>query len=196
MNGNWERGLGRIPSLVAEVRGVKLEEMGSWGGGAGAGTVGQVPPWASPARSDSGLGPEHSPERNSLSWLLNFRLEQLPGLAEVGAALVTTAAAGPTPGSQQQQQQQQVTAQHREHVVGAVATREPPAHHRHHGRHAITLPPLAAAAVPGSSSSSTAQCYSVPPGARKPPFTYTELIEHALREKGELTVSGIYQWIS
>lgn len=31
---------------------------------------------------------------------------------------------------------------------------------------------------------------------RKPPFTYTELIEHALREKGELTVSGIYQWIS
>ncbi|XP_044727727.1 forkhead box protein N4-like [Chrysoperla carnea] len=33
-------------------------------------------------------------------------------------------------------------------------------------------------------------------GPRKPPFTYTELIEHALREKGELTVSGIYQWIS
>lgn len=33
-------------------------------------------------------------------------------------------------------------------------------------------------------------------GPRKPPFTYTELIEHALNEKGELTVSGIYQWIS
>ncbi|KAL1492249.1 hypothetical protein ABEB36_012727 [Hypothenemus hampei] len=31
---------------------------------------------------------------------------------------------------------------------------------------------------------------------RKPPFTYTELIEHALSEKGELTVSGIYNWIS
>lgn len=30
----------------------------------------------------------------------------------------------------------------------------------------------------------------------KPPFTYTKLIELALREKGELTVSGIYQWIS
>ncbi|KAF5294642.1 hypothetical protein FQA39_LY02774 [Lamprigera yunnana] len=33
-------------------------------------------------------------------------------------------------------------------------------------------------------------------GPKKPPFTYTELIEHALNEKGELTVSGIYQWIS
>ncbi|KOC64438.1 Forkhead transcription factor HCM1 [Habropoda laboriosa] len=33
-------------------------------------------------------------------------------------------------------------------------------------------------------------------GPKKPPFTYTELIEHALREKGELTVSAIYQWIS
>lgn len=33
-------------------------------------------------------------------------------------------------------------------------------------------------------------------GPKKPPFTYTELIEHALSEKGQLTVSGIYQWIS
>ncbi|GLG98489.1 Fork head domain transcription factor slp1 [Gryllus bimaculatus] len=33
-------------------------------------------------------------------------------------------------------------------------------------------------------------------GHKKPPFTYTELIEQALREKGELTVSGIYCWIS
>lgn len=36
----------------------------------------------------------------------------------------------------------------------------------------------------------------VPPAQKKPPYTYPELIEHALREKGELTVSGIYQWIS
>ncbi|XP_030752012.1 forkhead box protein O-like isoform X2 [Sitophilus oryzae] len=33
-------------------------------------------------------------------------------------------------------------------------------------------------------------------GPKKPPFTYTELIEHALSEKGELTVSGIYNWIT
>ncbi|XP_072746238.1 uncharacterized protein [Anoplolepis gracilipes] len=33
-------------------------------------------------------------------------------------------------------------------------------------------------------------------GPKKPPFTYTELIEHALQERGELTVSAIYQWIS
>lgn len=31
---------------------------------------------------------------------------------------------------------------------------------------------------------------------RKPPFTYTELIECALQEKGPLTVSEIYHWIS
>lgn len=31
---------------------------------------------------------------------------------------------------------------------------------------------------------------------KKPPYTYTELIELALREKGQLTVSGIYNWIS
>ena len=31
---------------------------------------------------------------------------------------------------------------------------------------------------------------------RKPPFTYTELIECALQEKGPLTVSEIYNWIS
>ncbi|CAG4983530.1 unnamed protein product [Colias eurytheme] len=35
-----------------------------------------------------------------------------------------------------------------------------------------------------------------PPVEKKPPYTYPELIERALREKGELTVSAIYQWIS
>ncbi|VVC86947.1 unnamed protein product [Leptidea sinapis] len=35
-----------------------------------------------------------------------------------------------------------------------------------------------------------------PTSAKKPPYTYPELIERALREKGELTVSAIYQWIS
>lgn len=29
----------------------------------------------------------------------------------------------------------------------------------------------------------------------KPGFTYTELIEKALKERGELTVSEIYKWI-
>ncbi|CAH1634997.1 unnamed protein product [Spodoptera littoralis] len=35
-----------------------------------------------------------------------------------------------------------------------------------------------------------------PPALKKPPYTYPELIEKALRENGELTVSAIYQWIS
>ncbi|XP_041972911.1 hepatocyte nuclear factor 3-beta-like [Aricia agestis] len=36
----------------------------------------------------------------------------------------------------------------------------------------------------------------VPDCSKKPPLTYPELIERALRDKGELTVSAIYQWIS
>jgi len=32
--------------------------------------------------------------------------------------------------------------------------------------------------------------------AVKPPYTYTELIEQALSEKGPLTVAEIYRWIS
>lgn len=41
----------------------------------------------------------------------------------------------------------------------------------------------------GGSSSSSAL-------AAKPPYTYTELIEQALSEKGPLTVAEIYRWIS
>lgn len=42
----------------------------------------------------------------------------------------------------------------------------------------------------GRSGSSTS------PPAVKPPYTYTELIEQALSEKGPLTVAEIYRWIS
>ena len=31
---------------------------------------------------------------------------------------------------------------------------------------------------------------------RKPPYTYTELITQALKDKEKLTVSGIYNWIT
>ena len=31
---------------------------------------------------------------------------------------------------------------------------------------------------------------------RKPPYTYTDLITQALKDKTALTVSGIYQWIT
>ncbi|XP_076300060.1 uncharacterized protein LOC143218630 isoform X2 [Lasioglossum baleicum] len=47
----------------------------------------------------------------------------------------------------------------------------------------------------GTTYQDTTRTYSYN-GPKKPPFTYTELIEHALRERGELTVSAIYQWIS
>ena len=35
-----------------------------------------------------------------------------------------------------------------------------------------------------------------PRSDRKPPYTYTDLITQALKDKTALTVSGIYQWIT
>lgn len=71
----------------------------------------------------------------------------------------------------------------------------------------VNVPNKGYATVPVIQTNQTTQPYQFvsnnPPtavakysGPRKPPFTYTELIEHALVEKRELTVSGIYQWIS
>ena len=37
---------------------------------------------------------------------------------------------------------------------------------------------------------------SQPRSDRKPPYTYTDLITQALKDKTALTVSGIYQWIT
>lgn len=170
LNGGWDTGGGRIPSLVAEVRGVKLEEMGAWGGGAcwSAGSVATP----SPHGSDSGLGSD-SPDRN-LSWLLNFKLDELPGLEADGSA--AAAAAGVACGAPG--------------VFAAVRRPE--------GIVQSAPPPLQRTGEDARQAAQVARPPRPPhpQGARKPPFTYTELIEHALREKGELTVSGIYQWIS
>ena len=46
----------------------------------------------------------------------------------------------------------------------------------------------------GQASSSSSSQSGI--SATKPPYTYTELIEQALSEKGPLTVAEIYRWIS
>ncbi|XP_046395156.1 uncharacterized protein LOC124162612 [Ischnura elegans] len=56
------------------------------------------------------------------------------------------------------------------------------------GMHASTSPLI--------SANSHANHHGCANALRKPPFTYTEMIEQALSESGELTVSGIYNWIS
>ncbi|KAK4008485.1 hypothetical protein OUZ56_013624 [Daphnia magna] len=48
----------------------------------------------------------------------------------------------------------------------------------------------------GSGGSAGRSGSSTSPPAVKPPYTYTELIEQALSEKGPLTVAEIYRWIS
>ncbi|XP_034240143.1 uncharacterized protein LOC117644641 [Thrips palmi] len=67
--------------------------------------------------------------------------------------------------------------------------------------------PKKAKAKPGSPKDDAATAPSAAPanphpqahrysGPGKPPFTYTELIELALKDKGKLTVKEIYQWIT
>lgn len=59
--------------------------------------------------------------------------------------------------------------------------------------HAATAAPTAPTAAALPTPHPTAHRYS---GPGKPPFTYTELIELALKDKGKLTVKEIYQWIT
>lgn len=95
VNGHWDTHTdsNTVPKIVAEMHNVKLDELqNTWVNEAGdafyvnTGMDTQDPPKlkadeftaASPGGSDSGLGSD-SPE-GSLSWLLNFKLDEIPGL--------------------------------------------------------------------------------------------------------------------
>lgn len=96
VNGYWDTNTdsNTVPKIVAEMHNVKLEDLqNTWVNEAGdtfylnTGMDTQQDPLkhkaeeftvASPGGSDSGLGSD-SPEGN-LSWLLNFKLDEIPGL--------------------------------------------------------------------------------------------------------------------
>ena len=62
---------------------------------------------------------------------------------------------------------------------------------------AVAAAAAAATSGSGSNGGSGVGCGgSACSPAVKPPYTYTELIEQALSEKGPLTVAEIYRWIS
>ncbi|CAD7090190.1 unnamed protein product [Hermetia illucens] len=114
-------------------------------------------------------------DRN-LSWLFNFKLDELPHLSpEVNR----TSQLSPTSKLHQQNE---------EHLQQQLRT----------GRKVDELIMETTADLDESEMSIAENVVveNTPKMPKKPPFTYTELIEYALEDRGELTVSGIYQWIS
>ncbi|XP_055603444.1 uncharacterized protein LOC129751763 isoform X2 [Uranotaenia lowii] len=138
--------------------------------------------------------PEDIEDKN-LSWLFNFKLEDLPHLSPeakrkqaprnsvpVGSASASSSTAGNvslTPAAAA------MGIQSLDHHPVEVAAEHP------------SLPVLIEEdEMSAVAENVTIENTSTTKVTKKPPFTYTELIEYALEDKGELTVSGIYQWIS
>ncbi|XP_035793491.1 uncharacterized protein LOC118467267 [Anopheles albimanus] len=135
--------------------------------------------------------PEAPEDCKNLSWLLNFKLDDLPNLSprsnrKQKAKLSASGATGPGDGA---------------NVAGTtvatgttaggvhVGTGGGGADQQHHVAVAIEEGDLNV----GENVTIESSGGKYP---KKPPFTYTELIEYALVVHGDLTVAAIYQWIS
>lgn len=112
-------------------------------------------------------------EDKNLSWLFNFKLDELPHLSpevshrsQAGAAPNSSVRTSSSSSSNSSSREASQKSQDRRNSV--------------------------------QDSSSTVADSMPEKVQKKPPFTYTELIEYALEDQAEsgLTVSGIYQWIS
>ncbi|XP_028133674.2 forkhead box protein O1-A-like isoform X2 [Diabrotica virgifera virgifera] len=114
----------------------------------------------SPRGSDSGI--ESDCTEGSLSWLLNYKIQELPPVPDATAT---------------------ETVNRNVNLIQDNYSIRPQ----------IVQVPTIVKPCDAKGNCSHSCRYS---GQKKPPFTYTELIEYALSVKGELTVSGIYQWIS
>ncbi|XP_065090469.1 forkhead box protein P1-B-like [Ochlerotatus camptorhynchus] len=139
----------------------------------GPGCVRRVPPAATPET------PEDIEDKN-LSWLFNFKLEDLPHLSPEAKRKQAPKNVGPTGGG---------TVGCSVHAAISQLESEPGLDQTT----AIEEDDMNVAENVTIENSTAAAAAKV---TKKPPFTYTELIEYALEDKGELTVSGIYQWIS
>ncbi|EAT38641.1 AAEL009489-PA [Aedes aegypti] len=131
--------------------------------------------------------PEDIEDKN-LSWLFNFKLEDLPHLSpEAKRKQAPKNGTGPSSGGPTATSTSTSTTALGVHLESDSGLDQTTAIEEDDMNVAenVTIENSAAAA-----SAATAKV------TKKPPFTYTELIEYALEDKGELTVSGIYQWIS
>ncbi|CAH1964823.1 unnamed protein product [Acanthoscelides obtectus] len=168
VNGCWDT-TNKIPNIVAEMRNVNAEDFNQLQNLPRFPSIDAEPrnfTSPSPRGSDSGI--ESDCTDGNLSWLLNYKIQELPPVPDASNA-ENIAPTFQTDSSTNGVQPQflQVPQQNNEIV----------------------------SQVKGDASRNSAQ-YCRYGGPKKPPFTYTELIEYALSEQRELTVSGIYQWIS
>jgi hypothetical protein len=125
-----------------------------------------------------------------LSWLFNFKLDEIANLSpEIKRKRTNTNHHQ----HQQQQQQQQVENQQPNYYNPSQQHQYDEANQQRSAKDPCIEDDLNVAENIVISNAPAPYSSHTP---KKPPFTYTELIEYALEDKGELTVSGIYQWIS
>ncbi|XP_024888684.1 forkhead box protein P1-like isoform X1 [Temnothorax curvispinosus] len=130
-------------------------------------------------------------ENGNLSWLLDFKLDSFIEAADDRSAMGLGAATKNNYCGEKGNKNKPNGRSHGSNYVNDVR--------RGHGSHensSVYRQDANQATYPTNGIDSRNFSSAPTNGPKKPPFTYTELIEHALRERGELTVSAIYQWIS
>ncbi|CRK98613.1 CLUMA_CG012021, isoform A [Clunio marinus] len=128
-------------------------------------------------------------EDKNLSWLFNFKLDDIANLSPEIKRKRTN-------NNQYQQQQASENHQQQTSFFNPNTTQKQQfddSNHQRSSKDPCIEDDLNVAENIIISNAPTSYSFHTP---KKPPFTYTELIEYALEDKGELTVSGIYQWIS
>ncbi|KAF5298579.1 hypothetical protein FQR65_LT09673 [Abscondita terminalis] len=190
LNGNWKTSI-QNPNTISKMHNVNIEELqaiqNTWDNklmksSQKLDTGSSITP--SPRSSDSGV--ESDCTDGNLSWLLNYRIHELPPVPDCAISDQHDA--------QINNKQDRSSNGKLNHVY--IAETIPNQYFEHQKINVSRI-------IPEKQNLSTKEDTLKPhgnscrySGPKKPPFTYTELIEHALNEKGELTVSGIYQWIS
>ncbi|XP_063908972.1 uncharacterized protein LOC135126770 isoform X3 [Zophobas morio] len=169
VNGCWDTS-NKIPNIVAEMHNIQTEEIKALQNTC---SFNDSRDFLNPSPRGSDSGIESDCTDGNLSWLLNYKIHELPPVPDASTeALNYHSAITGSP----------------EVIIRSTSSSE------------ILSSELSRLVANKTASlrdgiNGKAQSYRYA-GPKKPPFTYTELIEHALSEKGELTVSGIYQWIS
>ncbi|KAK9736921.1 Forkhead domain [Popillia japonica] len=201
LNGNWDTS-NKIPNIIAEMHNVNVEELQTLQNSNTCSNSKQIKlelndcATPSPLGSDSGI--EADCADGNLSWLLNYKIHELPPVPDCQPGDPPSYGNSCGNGGNQMQilkpdcKYSQIYATnndsskhnyYQQQVQNINITRQ----------EKQTTINNSCKIDDATKTQNHAYRYT---GPKKPPFTYTELIEHALNEKGELTVSGIYQWIS
>ncbi|XP_057660848.1 forkhead box protein A2-B-like [Diorhabda carinulata] len=159
VNGYWDT-TSKVPNIIADMH-VNTKDNGLSCVTLKSGDFDSPRDVTSPSSRGSDSGIESDCTEGNLSWLLNYKIQELPPVPDAS-------------GAESINRNVQIV-QESSSVIPQL----------------VQVPTV----IKAGDGKSQGHYYRYS-GLKKPPFTYTELIEYALSEKGELTVSGIYQWIS